>query len=420
MRPDRRIFLAGAAATGLSALAPGSNATSTGAVRLRRSISGMAPNDPDVEAFRRAVSLMRKSGQWEQQVALHADFRNRMHSSWRFLPWHRLQLVRFEQLVARLSGKADFALPYWDWGRQPFPDLFFDDPVFRMRNRAWPRGLVLDSSWYTSKLDDPFDSYFGAPRDATPAPGGGPFYVSGSAEWSGHNLMHGYVGGDMNDLQRAPNDPIFWLHHANIDRAWTIWSQRNAAAVYPRAWSDEVLAGLVDADGKPAPAVTAGDAAHTLPFGYTYPADPSIPPVDAHPPEPSGLPWQRHSWAVRLLRPNIGVIDVPGRMSDRWPSRITGFIEMECDPHRSLMVSLAGTRNSDGAEIFHDTIFAIPMGTCAQTAAYRVNLDRLRAGTGSGGVQLRIEVSPMLGTRGRLPRNMLMQAAIDMDVAGPV
>ena len=84
------------------------------------------------------------------------------------------------------------------------------------------------------------------------------------------------------------------------------------------------------------------------------------------------------------------------------------------------MVSLAGTRNSDGAEIFHDTIFAIPMGTCAQTAAYRVNLDRLRAGTGSGGVQLRIEVSPMLGTRGRLPRNMLMQAAIDMDVAGPV
>ena len=37
---------------------------------------------------------------WEAQVALHADMRNRQHTSWRFLPWHRLQLVRFEQIIA--------------------------------------------------------------------------------------------------------------------------------------------------------------------------------------------------------------------------------------------------------------------------------------------------------------------------------
>jgi hypothetical protein len=78
----------------------------------------------------------------------------------------------------------------------------------------------MDSRWFTSKLDDPFATFFGAPREA----GGGPRYMAGSMEWSGHNLMHGFVGGDMNNLQKAPNDPIFWLHHANIDRMWDCWT----------------------------------------------------------------------------------------------------------------------------------------------------------------------------------------------------
>ena len=79
---------------------------------------------------------------------------NRQHTSWRFLPWHRLQLARFEAIIAQVSGKADFALPYWDWGRDPFPRLFFDDPVFKMKNRTAPRGLIMDASWFTGKLDD--------------------------------------------------------------------------------------------------------------------------------------------------------------------------------------------------------------------------------------------------------------------------
>jgi tyrosinase len=46
---------------------------------------------------------------------------------------------------------------------------------------------------------------------------------SGLLEMQPHNLIHGYVGGVMAQFF-SPRDPIFWLHHANIDRLWAAWS----------------------------------------------------------------------------------------------------------------------------------------------------------------------------------------------------
>lgn len=37
-----------------------------------------------------------------------------------------------------------------------------------------------------------------------------------------HNLVHRWVGGNMVDMT-SPNDPVFWLHHCNIDRLWAAW-----------------------------------------------------------------------------------------------------------------------------------------------------------------------------------------------------
>ena len=38
-----------------------------------------------------------------------------------------------------------------------------------------------------------------------------------------HNNVHMWVGGPMTDIRISPADPVFWLHHANIDRIWSIW-----------------------------------------------------------------------------------------------------------------------------------------------------------------------------------------------------
>ena len=412
MTLDRRSALTGLAAVGLAALPLGSRATSVGAVRVRRSIATMTANDPDIEALRKAIPLMRQSGAWEAQVAVHGDMNHRQHTSWRFLPWHRMLLARFEAIVAKVSGKADFALPYWDWGRDPFPQLFFDDPVFAMRDRTAPRNLIMDAGWFTAKLDDPFDTYFGAPREAGGPDDIVPRYVAGSAEWSGHNLAHGYIGGDMNDLQRAPNDPIFWLHHANIDRCWTLWRRRNPDQIYPAAWKAEVLSGFVDGQGRATPAVEAGSTVETVDLGYIYPHDDTLPPpVEPH--ASKAEPGQRHAFRAQLLSPNALGIVLPAAVLAR-PASAVGFIEIECDPHRPSLVTVTAWR-PDGAKVFHDTIFAVPMGICFEAAAYRINLNGALRGAAGGDLEIRVETSSIRGPRARFAGATPRRAIVEVE-----
>ncbi|KAJ2798963.1 hypothetical protein H4S07_005566, partial [Coemansia furcata] len=45
-------------------------------------------------------------------------------------------------------------------------------------------------------------------------------------EFSLHGAVHIAMGGDM--VQNySPNDFVFWLHHANIDRIWSVWQTMN-------------------------------------------------------------------------------------------------------------------------------------------------------------------------------------------------
>ncbi len=58
-----------------------------------------------------------------------------------------------------------------------------------------------------------------------------------------HNIVHVYVGGifQVNGVTVAgnmaqstsPNDPVFWIHHANIDRLWSAWMRRHGAVYAP-------------------------------------------------------------------------------------------------------------------------------------------------------------------------------------------
>jgi tyrosinase len=40
---------------------------------------------------------------------------------------------------------------------------------------------------------------------------------------SPHGNLHVQVGGQMGAVPSSANDPIFWLHHANVDRQWDQW-----------------------------------------------------------------------------------------------------------------------------------------------------------------------------------------------------
>jgi tyrosinase len=51
-----------------------------------------------------------------------------------------------------------------------------------------------------------------------------------------HGRVHLWIGGNMSSSS-SPNDPLFWLHHANLDRIWAEWQDRHGVFNYPSEWS---------------------------------------------------------------------------------------------------------------------------------------------------------------------------------------
>lgn len=183
-------------------------------------------------------------------------WRQCQHAGWFFLSWHRMYLHFFEKtimsIVAKLpDGPTDWALPYWNYSVSasaallpaPFRNPTIPDPVAPGKTRRnalyvaerTPNanaGLAfLDAS--DTNLDclkaKPFGGSgpggsFGGPKRRNHPPGAG-----GALEETPHNAVHGALGGAggfMGGFSTAPLDPMFWLHHCNIDRLWEVWVQR--------------------------------------------------------------------------------------------------------------------------------------------------------------------------------------------------
>ncbi|HEX6160480.1 MAG TPA: tyrosinase family protein, partial [Thermoanaerobaculia bacterium] len=87
-----------------------------------------------------------------------------------------------------------------------------------------------------------------------------------------HNFIHNWIGGHMR-LGVSPNDPMFFMHHANIDRLWAMWQVNGHSG--PAHYSG---AGSIAATAKMWPWV--GVAGWTSPalqnIGYNMPLFPAI------------------------------------------------------------------------------------------------------------------------------------------------
>jgi tyrosinase len=99
----------------------------------------------------------------------------------------------------------------------------------------------------------------------------------GILEAQPHNMTHNAVGGLMGQFL-SPADPIFFMHHSNIDRLWDVWTRKQQAAggpILPQGadlapWSSEPFLFYVDCQGNPPTKTTAGDYTSTSVFNYTY------------------------------------------------------------------------------------------------------------------------------------------------------
>jgi hypothetical protein len=128
-----------------------------------------------------------------------------------FLASHRMYLLRFEERL-RDAGSG-VAIPYWD--------PVTDPAIPRANKKALVEKWGIAREWSKDLL--PSKKALDAVVERTKFK---PFQLHLE---SFHNLIHRAVGGDMS-TSASPGDPIFWLHHANIDRLWAEWQKKHRAA----------------------------------------------------------------------------------------------------------------------------------------------------------------------------------------------
>jgi tyrosinase len=226
-------------------------------VYVRRNIWDFGRDDPMVTAYANAVRQMQTLPannplSWIYQAAIHGTYLNDplsawnqcRHGSWYFLSWHRMYVYFFESIVRKIivqqGGPSDWALFYWDYHREGQNSI---PPAFR--GPVLADGLP--NPLYVTQRAPGINAGAGLPAQVTDPSfalsrtlftgvrefGGGVsdqnkrfWSATGRLEQSPHNDVHNAVGGPtgwMSDPQTAAQDPIFWLHHANIDRLWWLW-----------------------------------------------------------------------------------------------------------------------------------------------------------------------------------------------------
>lgn len=258
-------------------LTAGSALAQTSSRRIRRGVSQLSENSDDLVAFREGVEEMKRlrasdSLSWAWQTDIHRL--RAEHGNGLFLPWHRLELAHLERIIGTLTGHKTFALPYWDWQGDRFLPNWLTRPGSPLYERRRAAGVdVLDfnkarwsaESRFANVVSDRFLQFAGGPRSA------------GNVELYGHNHIHVLIGGKqpgplglMSRPETAAGDPVFWLHHCNIDRVWATWHRNVGPGVYPKEWADLELGGFVGPQGQDTGPWRVGGIVETRSLGYTY------------------------------------------------------------------------------------------------------------------------------------------------------
>ena len=212
---NRRSFLKGSASAAalMSLPVPGFSQT-TLPTRLEWQVF---KTTPQYASFLNAVKLMKavtdatKPTSWQYWVNVHLNYCPHMVPY--FLAWHRGYLYYFEQQLRTVSGDSKLTLPYWDYYTHPTMPSEFTDPA--SGNPLYVTGRV-NTDVYAALTIAPWA------KNVVNMQRGTSNSYEASFESAPHNPVHNIIGGWMADMS-SPTDPIFYLHHGNVDRLWDAW-----------------------------------------------------------------------------------------------------------------------------------------------------------------------------------------------------
>ncbi|MEO3974856.1 tyrosinase family protein [Streptomyces sp. CAU 1734] len=215
------------------------------------------------KAFTDAVVELKRRGVYDEFVVMHRTrFIQDMdpahtrtgHNTAAFLPWHRQYLLAFERELQKVNWAV--SIPYWDWtidrsptsslwapdflgGAGRFGDQQVMDGPFAHSTGNWPITVQVDTHPFLRRtlggfqhlpVQSDIDQALAVPTyDAPPwnenAPGSFRNTIEGNWGPGLHNAVHNWVGGQMGQPV-SPNDPVFFMHHAFIDKLWADWQRR--------------------------------------------------------------------------------------------------------------------------------------------------------------------------------------------------
>ena len=197
---------------------------------VRRNVGNMSATDPVLLTYRKAIKAMKAlpasdPRSWSYQAAIHGTFTTPVQTAWNtcehaprfFWSWHRMYLYWFERICRQMAGECGdpcWCLPYWDWAsplQRKLPEPFRDttSELFETNRFAGMNAGTSSLSASTVNLSGCWPMT--------------DFFLASGAFNGPHGGVHVSIGGLMGSVPTAAQDPIFYLHHANVDRQWNLW-----------------------------------------------------------------------------------------------------------------------------------------------------------------------------------------------------
>ena len=159
------------------------------------------------------------------------------HGAPGFLTWHRAYMYYFERALRCVNSSV--TLPFWDWSTGPTTGVPAACASPTYINRA---GATVANPLYAGPLpgggmtarraDIATTTYGDIATTAQTALATSLDFTSFQNAMNGpHGSVHVRTGGQMGSVAFAGYDPIFYLHHCNVDRLWARWQASHPGAL---------------------------------------------------------------------------------------------------------------------------------------------------------------------------------------------
>ena len=183
------------------------------------------------QAFVNAILQLKANGGYNRYVQMHQGALGHGHVGPAFFPWHREYLRRFELDLQAIDPSVN--LHYWDWTVANLNPAGTESLIWRNDFMGGPGDAAAGFALNTGPFVGPAWNLRRSSFDIFQFPGGGGTMATLAASLNystfrqiegPHGGAHSWVGGNVGNAAIAPQDPVFWLIHSNVDRLWAEWT----------------------------------------------------------------------------------------------------------------------------------------------------------------------------------------------------